>query len=148
MEREGTDHTTATTATATATTLPPPPPPPQPSLPLSWWQWPLHSQPSPLSSSCWRRTTPTPAKPMPGGHQVVITLPHWCPSLLAAMACLLCCHRCCPLTARRLPPISFVEHALPPQLLPALRCHCRRHHHLRPPPSGSSRMTTPLLPTS
>jgi hypothetical protein len=39
----------------------------------------------------WRWTTPTPAKPMPG----VVALPHWCPTPLAAMACLLhCC--CCP----------------------------------------------------
>ena len=43
------------------------------------------------------QTTPNPAKPMPGSHRVIIALPHWPPSPLAATACLLCrrcCHRC------------------------------------------------------
>ncbi len=49
----------------------------------------------------WHRTTPTPAEPMPGGHWVVVALPHWCPSPLVAMACSLCC--CCRLCHLHLP---------------------------------------------
>jgi hypothetical protein len=43
----------------------------------------------------WCQTMPTPAKPMPGGHWVVVALPHWHPSPLAGTAHLLCpccCH--------------------------------------------------------
>jgi hypothetical protein len=41
----------------------------------------------------WRRTMPTPAKPMPGSHQVILALPCWCPSPLVATAHSLH-HRC------------------------------------------------------
>jgi hypothetical protein len=43
-----------------------------------------------------RRTMPTPAEPMLGGHRVVLALPHWHLSPLAATARSLCRHpRCC-----------------------------------------------------
>ncbi len=65
------------------------PPPPLPHLSR-------HLMTSSSHCGCWRRMTPTTAKPMPGGHRVVVALPHRCQSPLAATACLLCCcHRLC-----------------------------------------------------
>jgi hypothetical protein len=50
-----------------------------------------------------RRTTPTPADPMRGGHRVIVVLPHRRPSPLASTACSLCRHsrRCHPHSPRR-----------------------------------------------
>lgn len=62
-----------------------------------------HSMTSSYHRGRRRRTTPTPADPMRGGHRVIVVLIHWRPSPLAATACSL--HRrnrrCHPHSPRR-----------------------------------------------
>jgi hypothetical protein len=103
--------------------------------------------PLPYSSRCsmtlsyhcgfWHRTVPTPAKPMPGGHQVAVALPHIDvnPRLrqqLVPFVVVVVVHR----QHGASPAIAFVAPPLP--LLPLLRRHHRHHCHLCPPPATAT----------